>query len=179
MPRLGSLDDVARTVVPFLLLLIAFSFARAQDQESKLVERLLKPDMTLQNTAQNKKFIADGASINKQATVGTFYFQEKSNPRSFSNTREFSARQFNSGAFQGTRAASGISSQQPIGNSQLSYSTRTARVRGAHDADKAATSRTFAENRPFLVQGKSQKALNRKNAPLTIEQVRELLNKNK
>ena len=47
MPRLGSLDDVARSVVPFLLLLIAFSFARAQDQENKLVERLLKPDMTL------------------------------------------------------------------------------------------------------------------------------------
>ena len=179
MPRLGSLDDVARSVVPFLLLLIAFSFARAQDQESKLVERLLKPDMTLQNTAQNKKFIADGASINKKATVGTFYFQEKSNSKSFSNPREFSARQFNSEAFQGTRAASGISSQQPIGNSQLSYSTRTARVRDAHDVDKAATSRAFAENRPFLDQGKSQKALNRKNAPLTIEQVRELLNKNK
>jgi len=179
MPRLGSLDDVARSVVPFLLLLIAFSFARAQDQESKLVERLLKPDMTLQNTAQNKKFIADGASINKKATVGTFYFQEKSNSRSFSNTREFSARQFNSEAFQGTRAASGISSQQPIGNSQLSYSTRPARVRDAHDADKAATSRPFAGNHPFLGQGKSQKALNRKNAPLTIEQVRELLNKNK
>jgi len=179
MPRLGSLDDVARSVVLFLLLLIACSFARGQDQESKLVERLLKPDMTLQNTAQNKKFIADGASINKKATVGTFYFQEKSNSRSFSNTREFSARQFNSEAFQGTRAASGISSQQPIGNSQLSYSTRPARVRDAHDADKAATSRAFAENRPFLGQGKSQKALNRKNAPLTIEQVRELLNKNK
>src|SRR5437762_12358518 len=106
MPRLGSLDDVARSVVPFLLLLIAFSFARAQDQESKLVERRLKPDMTLQNTAQNKKFIADGASINKKATVDTFYFQQKSNSRSLSNTREFSARQFNSEAVQGTRAAS-------------------------------------------------------------------------
>ena len=178
-PHIGSLDDVGRSVLLFLLLLIAFSFARAQDQESKLVERLLKPDMTLQNTAQNKKFIADGASINRKATVGTFYFQEKSNSRSFSNTREFSAGQFDSRSFQGTRAVSGISSQQPIGNSQLSYSTRTARVRDAHNADKAATSRVFAGNRPFLAQGKSQKALNRKNAPLTIEQVRELLNKNK
>jgi hypothetical protein len=171
---------VGKVLTPLLLLLVAFSFARAQDQESKLVQRLLRPDMTLQNTAQNKKFIADGASINKKATVGTFYFHEKSNSKSFSNTREFSARQFNSQSFQGARAASGISSQQPIGNSQPSYSTRTARgVRDAHDADKAATSRAFAGNRPFLGQGKSQKALNRKNAPLTIEQVRELLNKNK
>jgi hypothetical protein len=169
---------VGKVLTP-LLVLIAFSFAGAQDQESKLVERLLRPDMTLQNTTQNKKFIADGASINKKATVGTFYFHEKSNSKSFSNTREFSARQFDSRSFQGTRAVSGISSQQPIGNSQPSYSIRTARVRDAHDADKAATSRAFAGNRQFLGQGKSQKALNRKNAPLTIEQVRELLNKNK
>jgi hypothetical protein len=161
------------------VLLAAFSFARAQDQESKLVERLLRPDMTLQNTAQNKKFIADGPSISKKATVGTFYFQQKSNSKSFSNMREFSAREFNSRSFQGTRAASSVPSQQSIGNSQPSYSTRTARVRDAHDADKAATSRAFAGNRPFLGQGKSQKALNRKNAPSTIEQVRELLNKNK
>src|SRR5438046_10698621 len=124
MPSLCSLDDVARSVVPFLLLLIAFSFARAQDQESKLVERLLKPDMTLQNTAQNKKFIADGASINKKATVGTFYFQEKSNSRSFSGTRDFSARQFNSQSFHGTRSASGISSQQAVGDSRPAYATR-------------------------------------------------------
>src|SRR5260370_3911126 len=179
IPNIGSLDDVGRSVLPFLLLLIAFSFARPQDQESKLVERLLKPDMTLQNTAQNKKFIADGASINRKATAGTFYFQEKSHARSISNPREFSAGQFNSRSFQRTHAASGISSQPPIGNSQPSYSTRTARVRDAHDADKGATSRAFAESRPYLDQGKTQKARDRKHPPLTIDQVRELLNKNK
>jgi hypothetical protein len=171
---------VGKVVTAFLLLLAAFSFARAQDQESKLVERLLRPDMTLQSTAQNKKFIADGASINKRATVGTFYVQKKSNSKSFSGPRDFSTRQVNSQSFRGTRTAFGISSQQPIGSSQPAYSTRTARgVRDAHQADKAAASRAFAGNRPFLDQGKSQKALSRKNPPLTIEQVRELLNKNK
>src|SRR5260370_41382563 len=104
MLYLGNLGDVGNVLTPLLLLLVAFSFARAQDQESKLVQRLLRPDMTLQNTAQNKKFIADGASINKKATVGTFSFQQKSNSRSFSNTREFSAGQFDSRSFQGTRA---------------------------------------------------------------------------
>ena len=171
---------MGKVLTALFVLLIAFSsFARAQDQESKLVERLLRPDMTLQNATQNKNFTADGASINKKATVGTFYFQQKSNSRSFSNTREFSAGQFNSRSFPGTRATSTVSSHQPIGNSQPTYSTETARVHGAHDADKATTGRAFAGNRPFLDEGKSQKALNRKNAPLTIEQVRELLNKNK
>jgi hypothetical protein len=172
---------VRKLVATSLLLLAAFSFARAQDQESKLVDRLLRPDMALQNTAQKRTFIAaGGTSINKQATVGTFYVQEKSNPKSFFRTRDFSARQYNSQSFRGTGTAAGISSRQPIGNSQPTYSTRTARgPRDAQQADKKAASRDFAGNRPFLDQGKSQKALSRKNPPLTIEQVRELLNKNK
>ena len=163
-----------------LLVLIVLSCVHAQDQESKLVDRLLRPDMTLRNNAQNKKFIADGASINKKATVGTFYVQEKSNSKSFSGTRDFSARQFNSQSFHGTRSASGISSQQAVGDSRPAYATRTARdVRDAPQSDKKVASRSYAGNRAFLDQGKSQKALNRQNPPLTIEQVRELLNKNK
>ncbi len=163
-----------------LLVLIVLSCVHAQDQESKLVDRLLRPDMTLRNNAQNKKFIADGASINKRATVGTFYVQEKSNSKSFSGTRDFSARQFNSQSFHGTRSASGISSQQAVGDSRPAYATRTARdVRDAPQSDKKVASRSYAGNRAFLDQGKSQKALNRQNPPLTIEQVRELLNKNK
>jgi hypothetical protein len=162
------------------LLLIVLSCVYAQDQESKLVDRLLRPDTTLRNDAQNKQFSADGASINKKATVGTFYVQKKSNSKSFAGTRDFSARQFNSQSFHGTRSASGISSQQAIGNSRPSYATRTARgPRDAPQSDKKVASRSYAENRPFLEQGKSQKSLNRQNAPLTIEQVRELLNKNK
>ena len=163
-----------------LLVLIVLSCVHAQEQESKLVDRLLRPDTTLRNNAQNKKFIADGASINKRATVGTFYVQEKSNSKSFSGTRDFSARQFNSQSFHGTRSASGISSQQAVGDSRPAYAARTARdVRDAPQSDKKVGSRSYAGNRAFLDQGKSQKALNRQNPPLTIEQVRELLNKNK
>jgi hypothetical protein len=163
-----------------LLVLIALSCVHAQDQESKLVDRLLRPDMTLRNTAQNKGFIADGASINKKASVGTFYVRKKSNSKSFAGTRDFSTRQFNSQSFQGTRNAPGISSREAIGNSHPVYATRTARgPRDAPQSDKRIASRSYAENRPFLDQGKSQKSLNRQNAPLTIEQVRELLNKNK
>jgi hypothetical protein len=163
-----------------LLLSLVIPCVQAQDQESKLVDRLLRPDMTLRNKAQNKQFIADGASINKKATVGTFYVRKKSNSKSFTGTRDFSAQQFNAQSFQGTRTASEISSQQAIGNSRPAYATRTARgVRDAAQSDKKVASRSYAENRPFLDQGKSQKSLNRQNAPLTIEQVRELLNKNK
>ena len=136
--------------------------------------------MTLGNAAQNKKFIADRTSINKQATVGTFYVQKKSDSKNFTGTRDFSARQFDSQPFRGQHSASGISSQQALGNSRAPYATQTARgLRNAPQSDKKVVSLSYAENRPFLDKGKSQKALTRKNKPLTIEEVRELLNKNK
>ena len=161
-------------------LLIALSCLRAQDQERKLVDRLLRPDMTLQSSEQKKKFIADGTSINKKATVGTFYVEKKSKSKTFLGTRELSTQQFNSRPFHGSRSAFENSSRQAAGNSRLAYPTESAHgPRDASQSDKKVASRSYAENRPFLDQGKSQKSLNRQNAPLTIDQVRELLNKNK
>ncbi len=54
------------------------------------------------------------------------------------------------------------------------YPTRT-----AAGSERSAPGREFAGNRPFLDEGKSQKSLNHQEAPMTIDQVRELLNKNK
>jgi hypothetical protein len=171
---------VAKSLAVFLSLLTVFSCLRAQDQERKLIDRLLRPDMTLQNSEQKKKFIADGTSINRKASVGTFYVDKKNNSKTFSGTRELSTQQFNSRPFHGSRGAFENSSQQAGGNSRRTYSTQSARdPRDAPKSDKKIASRAYAGNRPFLDQGKSQKSLNRQNAPLTIEQVRELLNKNK
>lgn len=155
--------------------------ASAQDQERKLLDRLLKPDMTLQNDAQNKKFIADGSSpINKRATVGTFYVHQKPRSKDFSGTRDFSTTKFNSQTYHGRQSAYEVSSQQTLANSRSAYANQSARsVRDAPQSGKKIASRAYAGNRPFLDEGKSQKSLNRQNAPLTIDQVRELLNKNK
>ena len=171
---------VRRSLAVCVLLLAVLSRVHGQEQERKLVDRLLRPDMDLKNEAQHKKFIADGTSINKRATVGTFYDQKKSNQKRFSATRQFSTQQFDAQPFQSGRSAFNTSSQQAIGNSRSPYSNQTARgTRDAPQSDKKVAVRAYAENRPFLDEGKSQKSLNRQNAPLTIDQVRELLNKNK
>ena len=164
-----------------MLITTALCGASAQDQEKKLVDRLLKPDMALQNDAQNKKFIGDGSvSINKRASVGAFYVHQKPSSKSFSGTRDFSTSQFYSQTYHGGRTAYETSSQQTFANSKAPYANQTARgVRDAAQSGKKVGSRAYAGNRPFLDQGTNQKSLNRKNEPLTIEQVRELLNKNK
>jgi len=172
---------VQRSAAVCVLIVAALTSVRGQDQERKLVDRLLKPDMTLQNDAQNKKFSSDGpASINKRATVGTFYLHKKPKQKSFSTVGQFSAQDFNSQPFYSGRSAFNTSSRQVTGTSRSAHANQTARgVRDAPQSDKKVAVGAYAGNRPFLDEGKSQKSLNRQNAPLTIEQVRELLNKNK
>jgi len=178
--ELGQPRGVRKSVAIWLLVLAALPCVRGQDQERKLIDRLLKPEMTLQNDAQHKKFVSDGASMNKRATVGTFYVQKKSNQKNFSGTGQFSTQEFNSQSFHSKRGAFNVPSQQATGNSRSAYANQSARgVRDASQSGKKVPVRAYAENRPFLDEGKSQKSLNRQNEPLTIEQVRELLNKNK
>jgi len=165
----------------WVLLTAGLCCVHAQDQEKKLVDRLLKPDMALQNDAQNKKFVGDGsASINKRANVGSFFVHPKPSSKAFSGTRDFSTTQFYSQTYRGGRTAREVSSQQTLANSKAPYANQTARdVREAPQSGKKVASRAYAGNRPFLSEGTNQKSLNQKNEPLTIEQVRELLNKNK
>ena len=164
----------------WFLLTGALCCIRAQDQEKKLVDRLLKPDMALQNDAQNKKFVGDGsASMNKRANVGTFFVHQKPHTKSF-GTQDFSTTQFYSQTYHNKRSAYEVSSQQALANSKVAYANQTARgVGNVSQSGKKVSSRAYAGNRPFLDQGTNQKSLNRKNEPLTMEQVRELLNKNK
>ena len=170
-----------RSFTAGILLAILICCARGQEQERKLIDRLLKPDMALQNDAQNKKFTGDGsASINKRASVGSFYIHQQTSSKDFSGTRDFATSRFYSQTYRSGRRAYEASSQQTVATSQFAHANHTTSgVRDAPQSGKKVVSRAYAGNRPFLDEGKSQKSLNQKNAPLTIDQVRELLNKNK
>jgi len=168
-----------RKLLALGLLLIPV-YAHAQEQERKLIDRIMKPDMTLENEAQSKKFTADRTSVKKPARVNTFYLQQKPKPKAFAGTRdytpkEFGTRTFNSGNDANTRRLS----QQNASARTFSDGSKTESVRSVYDHGKGQQSRQYTGNRPFVEEGKSQKSLSRKNPPLTIEQVRELLNKNK
>jgi hypothetical protein len=150
----------------------------AQDQEGKLMNRLLRPNTALSNDAQNKKFTAsDHATVDKHARVSTFYMAKKENPKTYSNTRSFSARQFDSQAFNTSGTGNSLLAARSTVTTGA-YATPKARASvQLRDANKQSATGDYAGNRPYLEKGKSQKSLDRKNAPMTIEQVRELLNK--
>ena len=159
-------------------LFCVISTVQGQEQERKLVDRLLSPDTTLDNPAQNKKFSADRRSLNKPANVGTFYFDQKTRPNDFSGTRGFRAGQFHSREYSSAKKANTASGVE-IQNAQRKVDQPSARgVRETSDARKTVAIQKHGPERPFLDKGKSQKSLDRHPAPMSIDDVRELLNKN-
>jgi hypothetical protein len=170
-------------IVAIGTLFIGASAVLAQEQERKLIDRVLKPDTSLANPAQNKKFAGERlASFDKKAPTSNFYFVPRRVTKTFPETdraytpRQFAARHFRAGdsaAYLATR------SQLTKTDTVIATTAATAGTRVAPESTVAAPTREYAANRPFLDKGKSQKALHAQDKPLTIEQVRELLNKSK
>jgi hypothetical protein len=166
---------------------IALSFlacagpALAQEQEGKLLDRLLRPDVGMQNIAQHKHFTVGGNQIDKQAVAAPFHFQEKSTAKTFADAREFGAT--NPFATRHSRAGDGtaqITKSARITRTASAASNSMIGTTAAMESGRAMATRDSASStRGFLDQGKSQKALSQQDKPLTIEQVRDLLNKNK
>jgi hypothetical protein len=168
-----------RLLIAFALASLVVATAQAQDQERSLVNRLLRPDTTLQNDAQTKKFHADGRSVNKPATVASFYFENKTRSSTFGGTRTVSENQFSSRAFYGSKQTHDAG-EKGVGSTAEYPVSSSSQPRDANDSNKSKPGRNYSDSgHPFLDKGKTQKSLDRKNPPMTIEQVRELLNKNK
>ena len=169
-----------RVILLICLALLGTSAAHAQQQERKLLDRLLKPDMALQNKAQEKQFVAAGAKLEKQARTKQFYAPNWTLQKQFRGTWALRAGQFRTARSRYDRAEANLATRNRLPEAELAFSTPSYReVRAARDAEKTAESRAHSGTRPFLVRGKSQKSLSAQDRPLTIDQVRELLNKNK
>ncbi|MEP6777923.1 MAG: hypothetical protein ABI944_05675 [Chthoniobacterales bacterium] len=169
-----------RTLAALLLFSSGVAALQGQQQESKLLDRVLKPDMSLQNSAQSKRFTTASSTVNKPAYVKDFYTDSRSMARPFSAVKNFFARQFASHNYAGRKEPADLSTRSEVTNTRRELSTRTAsRISETWDARKSVATLQFAGERPFLGRGKSQKALSAHDTPMTIDQVRELLNKNK
>jgi len=162
---------------PSLLVLAFLALATvsyAQEQERKLVDRLLSPNTKPANSDQNKKFTGGLEAPTRSAATKSFYISEKKLSKTFVADRSAQTTSFRTRKYS-TQAAV-VQTLPPT----RSYQTKQAGdiSPSAYSTKKYAT-RDFAGNRPFLGQGKSQKALHAQDRALTIDEVRELLNKNK
>jgi hypothetical protein len=163
----------------FALLLCPACGLLAQEQEGKLMTRLMRPDMALGNSSQNKTFVADKATVDRHAHVSAFYLEKKHEAQTYSNTHAFDAGQFSTRSYNHVTTGNSLLAARST-SPMRSYDTPSARTSvELRDAHNSVASSDFAGNRTFLDKGKSQKSLDRKNKPMTIDDIRELLNKNK
>jgi hypothetical protein len=179
--QFGTFADV-RMVVVMGTLFIGITTAVAQEQERKLVDRLLKPNTALTNPAQNKKFSGERvAALDRPARTRTFYSPEKTVARTFPAQSAFTPQQFAARHFRAGDSAAYISPRAQLKNNDVVIPTPAASAgsRVAPESSATVPAPEYAGSRPFLGRGKSQKALSAQDKPLTIEQVRELLNKSK
>ena len=137
----------------------------------------MRPDMSRNYSEQNKKFSAiDGTSVDKKFVAKSFYSEDEATTKSFALTKDFAAKKFRAKKFLPRKtttdsATTKVIPQFPTGKSAL--------IRTAAGTEKKARVRNYADNRPFLGRGTRQEQLSRQDKPLTIEEVRELLNKDK
>ena len=169
-----------RKAIALLLFGFGLSTAHAQEQERRLVDRLLQPDMTLQNSAQSKGFSTRIHAFDKQAEGHSFFVTKAARTRDYPVQRQFSAKEFAAHHFRDGEATSTMQTRaQRVKTFAVEDGTGTLVVRDMPGGSKRIASTDFAGSRQFLDKGKSQKTLSQHGTPLTIEQVRELLNKNK
>ena len=153
--------------------------AGAQEQERKLMDRLLKPDMSLQNPVQSRQFVARGSTTTKQARTREFYVRDRPPEKGFFG-RLFRTKDFSTKNARYADMQASVATRTRVAKADVPYRTAAYRdVDSARESDQAAAVSEFAGTRPFLIQGKSQKALSQQDRALTIDEVRELLNKNK
>jgi len=155
----------------------------AQQQDRTLIDRIQRPDMALTNPMQTKTFEGGaGVTLRDSPIVRAYGGTKKAEAKTFAGAKSFFGIRnpwFGDRVFE-TREAP----LQARGGGGLDtiYPVRDARVGDFKDSSKkAALGNAVTEVRPFLAQGGAQGALDQISdkirKEMTIDEVRELLNK--
>lgn len=148
-------------------------------QERGLMERINRPDMTLAFHPADKRFGgSSGAGLGqKTATTRSFVFRNRAALKTY-NAKDFAgSRGFGTDNFSGRDRAAAVNA---AAGADRAFGTRDVAVNEARDARKALPVRA-ARVPTFTPVGKRQDALDeqQRTRPMTIDEVRELLNKSK
>jgi hypothetical protein len=173
--------------LPFLFCFLAGACCLAQQDDKKLLERVMgKPDMSLINPMNGKKFQGEGFSPGKKA-VGSakFLYDEKVPAQKSHSVRSFLGVKnpwFGKVVHDSNQAS--LWSKSLVANADRKIAVESAKVQKFHQADKKAARRDEpVKAAAYLGRGSAQGSLDQisdkidKN--MTIEQVREILNKDR
>ncbi len=153
--------------------------AQAQEQESKMMDRMMRPNMELSNPAQQKQFTAvEGVSVDKKFESKDFYPGHEHVTKEFSGTRSFLSRVFGTGKYARAEKAAEYRKSADLAFASAEFSNKkSAMVKESSFAQKSSATRDYSDNKPFLAKGTRQKQLSQEQHAMSIDEVRDLLNK--
>ena len=171
-----------RAPLVFLLfsLTICINHAWAEDQERKLIDRLLRPDMTLINPAQDKQFSGAGGTVaNKNVEAKPFYSGDELATMNFAGIKDFAAKKLRAKTLSNVERAGASDRRADCARLEISLAKSNSFIRTTSDEAKRVETRSYSGSHAFRGKGTRQEILRQQDRPLTIEEVRQLLNKNK
>jgi hypothetical protein len=159
----------------------------AQQDEKKLLERVLaKPDMSQINPMNGKKFDSGGFLMKKAAAgASSFLYTQKASPEKYQDVRSFLGIKnpwIGKKVYESGQAS--VWSKTLIRNQDTAYPAESVRAGKFHEAERRASRREQPfKTSPYLAPGSAQGRLDQLSEQIdknmTIEQVREILNKNR
>jgi len=137
--------------------------------------------MTLANSAQDKKFVAvEGTSVDKKFEAKAFSGGHEATTRNFEGSKSFLSKIFGTHNYARAEAAANAKTNAEMAYANHQFATHESSLVGkSSDSEKHSKVKDYPDQRPFLAKGTRQEMLSQQDKPLTIDEVRELLNKNK
>lgn len=175
-----------RAVRFIVLWLFVCACCFAQQDNKKLLERVLaKPDMSLINPMNEKKFDGGGFLLKKAPKASPFLYDQKASTQKYRNVRSFLGFKnpwFGKRVYESNQAS--VWSKTLIVNADTQFPVESARTSKFYQADKKASRREDpVKTSTYLGRGSAQGRLDQISEKIdknmTIEQVREILNKNR
>ena len=164
-----------------LFILISGLLANAQETE-KRIQSILHPDRNEASHFGGKTFYGGSLFQPKSgaANVKSYNYTERYSPQGFWTKSYTSSSSYSTGKFSSHQA--NTTSPYVMQGVGKKADTKTAPTKDAPGSDKSYTASTGYNTREFRDRGKSQDSLNlqkKDTKPMTIDQVREILDKNK
>jgi len=155
--------------------------------EGKPGKKKGKPDPSLANSMGGKTFEGGGGlDVKKKSSMeNSFLYDEKVTEEKYRGSRKFLGIKnpwFGKKVYDAKEAS--LWSKSVVPNANREFGTETVETPAAYQADKAmVTGPEVVRTRPFLGQGGAQGSMNKitesMKKEMTVEEVRELLNKNR
>jgi hypothetical protein len=181
----GGLDYFCRVKWSFLMLLAVVPLSGAQEarpeNESEGMKRILHPSLNPATSLQDMSFYggADKGFSTKSGNVKSFQWIDLFRLKSFAGSKKYGAKDYWTGDYEAGGKKARTQGNYSIPNAETKAEVKTNPVKEDRDAGKTQETRDYDKNRPYLVPGKAQKALDSEQEaqkPLTVDDVRKLLN---